>query len=57
MTQRNLETILVQLGNGSYEKTGAVNAPVYFSTAYKHAGIGESTGFDIHVQKTRHVRF
>lgn len=46
MTQRNLETILVQLGNGSDEKTGAVNAPVYFSTAYKHAGIGESTGFD-----------
>ena len=46
MTERNLETILVQLGNGSDPKTGAVNPPVYFSTAYKHTGIGESTGYD-----------
>jgi cystathionine gamma-synthase len=46
LTKRNVETILVQLGNGSDEKTGAVNPPVYFSTAYKHAGIGESTGYD-----------
>ena len=46
MTERNLETILVQLGNGSDPKTGAVNAPVYFSTAYKHTGVGESTGYD-----------
>lgn len=41
-----METLLVQLGNQSDVKTGAVNPPVYFSTAYKHAGIGESTGYD-----------
>ena len=26
--------------------TGTVNPPVYFSTAYRHEGIGQSTGFD-----------
>ena len=26
--------------------TGTVNIPVYFSTAYRHKGIGQSTGFD-----------
>ena len=26
--------------------TGTVNPPVYFSTAYRHEGIGKSTGFD-----------
>lgn len=48
MTQKNyhLETALVQLGNRSDEKTGAVSAPIYLSTAYGHHGIGESTGFD-----------
>lgn len=43
---RKIETMLVQLGNQSDAKTGAVNPPVYFSTAYKHNGIGESTGYD-----------
>ncbi|NJP38493.1 methionine biosynthesis PLP-dependent protein [Alkalicoccus luteus] len=48
MTDRNfsLETKLVQAGNRSDHTTGAVNAPVYFSTAYRHEGIGQSTGFD-----------
>ena len=46
MKEQKLDTLLVQLGNGSDAKTGAVNPPVYFSTAYKHNGIGESTGFD-----------
>lgn len=46
MSQRSIETKLVQLGNLSDAKTGAVNPPIYMSTAYKHAGIGESTGFD-----------
>ena len=46
MTEHKIETKLVQLGNLSDAKTGAVNPPVYFSTAYKHAGIGESTGYD-----------
>ncbi|WP_108669187.1 methionine biosynthesis PLP-dependent protein [Peribacillus acanthi] len=41
-----LETKLVQIGNKSDTLTGSVNPPVYFSTAYRHEGIGESTGFD-----------
>lgn len=41
-----IETKLAQIGNGSDERTGAVNPPVYFSTAYRHNGIGESTGYD-----------
>lgn len=46
MTKRSIETILVQLGNQSDPRTGAVNPPIYMSTAYKHTGIGESTGYD-----------
>ncbi|MGE7021753.1 methionine biosynthesis PLP-dependent protein [Solibacillus cecembensis] len=46
MSQRSIDTKLVQLGNLSDPKTGAVNPPIYMSTAYKHAGIGESTGYD-----------
>ncbi|MBF0709296.1 methionine biosynthesis PLP-dependent protein [Alkalihalobacillus hwajinpoensis] len=46
MSNKQLETLLVQLGNHSDTKTGAVNPPVYFSTSYSHEGIGQSTGFD-----------
>lgn len=46
MTKKHIETTLVQLGNHTDAKTGAVNPPVYFSTAYKHDGIGLSTGYD-----------
>lgn len=46
MTKRSIETKLVQLGNLSDIKTGAVNPPIYMSTAYKHNGIGQSTGYD-----------
>lgn len=46
MTNQHIETTLVQLGNQSDLKTGAVNPPIYFSTAYKHNGIGQSTGYD-----------
>lgn len=46
MTNNNIETTLAQIGNRSENTTGTVNPPVYFSTAYRHAGIGESTGFD-----------
>lgn len=46
MTKQHLETTLVQLGNQSDLKTGAVNPPIYLSTAYKHNGIGQSTGYD-----------
>ncbi|MBU9713939.1 methionine biosynthesis PLP-dependent protein [Evansella tamaricis] len=41
-----LETELVQIGNRKDDRTGAVSAPLYFSTAYQHTGIGESTGYD-----------
>ncbi|WP_332645483.1 methionine biosynthesis PLP-dependent protein [Lysinibacillus sp. 54212] len=46
MINRKIETKLVQLGNLSDPKTGAVNPPIYLSTAYKHEGIGQSTGYD-----------
>jgi cystathionine gamma-synthase len=46
MNRDKLETILVQLGNRSEDRTGTINTPVYFSTAYRHTGIGESTGYD-----------
>ena len=42
----HLETKLVQAGVGRDEKTGAISFPVYYSTAYRHPGVGESTGFD-----------
>lgn len=42
----SMETTFVQLGNRSDGVTGAVNPPVYLSTAYAHGGIGESTGYD-----------
>ncbi|MBN8201304.1 MULTISPECIES: methionine biosynthesis PLP-dependent protein [Bacillaceae] len=41
-----IDTRLAQIGNRSESATGAVNPPVYFSTAYRHEGIGQSTGFD-----------
>lgn len=46
MTKRSLATKLVQLGNLSDPKTGAVNPPIYLSTAYKHNGLSQSTGYD-----------
>lgn len=41
-----IDTKLAQIGNRSETATGTVNPPVYFSTAYRHAGIGQSTGYD-----------
>ncbi|WP_068677587.1 methionine biosynthesis PLP-dependent protein [Oceanobacillus sp. Castelsardo] len=46
MTDRSMETKLVQLGNRSDKPTGAVNPPIYLSTAYQHQGLGQSTGYD-----------
>lgn len=46
MGYKHVETNLVQLGNRSDTKTGTINPPVYFSTAYRHEGIGMSTGYD-----------
>lgn len=43
----HIETRLAQAGNRSDDKkTGAISAPIYLSTAYRHAGLGQSTGFD-----------
>ncbi|WP_379966286.1 methionine biosynthesis PLP-dependent protein [Ectobacillus sp. sgz5001026] len=41
-----VETKLAQIGNRSEDVTGTVNPPVYFSTAYRHEGIGQSSGYD-----------
>lgn len=46
MTKQSINTRLVQLGNQSDPRTGAVNPPLHFSTAYKHDGLGLSTGYD-----------
>ena len=46
MTTVKIETLLAQIGNRSEMQTGTVNPPIYLSTAYRHNGIGESTGFD-----------
>lgn len=46
MPKKNISTQLVQLGNRSDAKTGAVSAPIYLSTAFEHQGIGQSTGYD-----------
>lgn len=46
MTKRHIETQLVQLGNDSDQKTGAVNPPIYLSTAYQHQGLNMTTGYD-----------
>lgn len=48
-----IDTLLAQGGNGSDDtKTGAVVSPLYFSTAYRHPGLGESSGFDYARLKT-----
>lgn len=62
MTKSNekwhIETLLAQAGNRTDDvKTGAISAPIYLSTAYRHAGLGQSTGFDYprEAQPTRGV--
>jgi len=42
----HVQTKLVQIGVGTDEKTGAVSVPIYHATAYRHPGLGQSTGFD-----------
>ncbi|WP_099220896.1 aminotransferase class I/II-fold pyridoxal phosphate-dependent enzyme [Listeria costaricensis] len=46
MVKLEKETIVAQIGNKKCEKTGAVNMPIYLSTAYRHEDLGRSTGFD-----------
>ncbi|MCK3657049.1 cystathionine gamma-synthase [Pasteurellaceae bacterium Macca] len=45
-TFNHIETTLVQMGNRSDPRTGAVSTPIILSTAYGRDGLGESTGFD-----------
>lgn len=42
----HIESKLTQIGSKKEKKTGAINYPVYFATAYQHIGLGESTGYD-----------
>lgn len=41
-----LNTFLAQIGNNQDKATGAISAPIYFSTTYAHPGLGQSTGYD-----------
>lgn len=40
------DTQYAQLGNRSNDITGAVNPPIYLSTAYQHKGLNQSGGYD-----------
>ncbi|RUS45525.1 PLP-dependent aspartate aminotransferase family protein [Cohnella sp. AR92] len=42
----NIESRLAQIGSQEDPNTGAVNFPVYHSTAFRHPRLGQSTGFD-----------
>ncbi|UQS85914.1 PLP-dependent transferase (plasmid) [Nicoliella spurrieriana] len=44
--QKKIDTILAQAGNRVDNVTGAISMPLYFSTAYRHEGLGKSTGYD-----------
>lgn len=46
MTENHISTRLAQIGTDTDSKTGAINTPIYLSTAYRHAGLGQSTGYD-----------
>ncbi|KAA9005320.1 aminotransferase class V-fold PLP-dependent enzyme [Paenibacillus spiritus] len=41
-----IESRLAQIGSMEDPATGAVNAPIYHSTAYRHPRLRQSTGFD-----------
>ena len=40
------ETTLVQIGNERNEINQAVSTPIYLSTAYRHAEVGQTEGYD-----------
>ncbi|THF76106.1 PLP-dependent transferase [Cohnella fermenti] len=42
----NIESRLAQIGSQEDPRTGAVNYPIYLSTAFRHPRLGQSTGFD-----------
>jgi cystathionine gamma-synthase len=42
----HLTTRSVQIGVGRDDRTGGISFPIYPSAAYRHPGIGKSTGYD-----------
>ncbi|WP_397537911.1 methionine biosynthesis PLP-dependent protein [Rummeliibacillus pycnus] len=46
MTENHISTRLAQIGTNTDPNTGSINTPLYLSTAYRHAGLGQSTGYD-----------
>ncbi|MEW4368825.1 PLP-dependent transferase [Paenibacillus kandeliae] len=42
----SIESRLAQIGSINEPVTGAVNFPIYHSTAFRHPALGQSTGFD-----------
>lgn len=44
--QWRIESVLAQIGSVEEPVTGAVNFPIYQSTAFRHPRLGQSTGFD-----------
>ncbi|MBS4209971.1 methionine biosynthesis PLP-dependent protein [Bacillus sp. FJAT-50079] len=40
------ETVLAQIGNQKHEYVGAINTPIYLSTAFRHEDIGQNKGYD-----------
>ncbi|WP_146551891.1 methionine biosynthesis PLP-dependent protein [Rummeliibacillus sp. SL167] len=46
MSNNHISTCLAQIGTNTDPLTGSINTPIYLSTAYRHAGLDQSTGYD-----------
>ena len=46
MVGRKIDTQLAQIGINKDPRTGAISPPIHLSTAYRHEGLGQSTGYD-----------
>ena len=53
--ERHMNTILAQAGIKSDKATGALVAPLHFSTTYQHPEFGQSTGLTTLALKTQLV--
>ena len=42
-------------GSGKPDSTGAISPAIYMSSTFTHPGLGETTGFNIHVSLTQLV--
>lgn len=45
-TPLRIDSVLAQAGRSHDEPTGAISCPIYQTAAFRHAALGESTGFD-----------